>query len=296
MRRATLAILLLCGLVGSLLAGCQREAPPVPGCGADVRAGTTEHTIDVDGEQRSYLMHVPRDVDGQQLPVVWLFHGLGDKADTVLKQTDMVEMSEDRDAIVVVPQADGSARDWDVYGMATGQGGDARLVDTLKRRIEALRCVDDDRQYVTGMSNGSGVVFAMACRGLFRAYAGVALTFYAPQCDDAPPASILYVHGTADRYVPFRGGPTPLFPVDAATTVIGKWARHDECSGEPTRTTIGSDVTRTRWVTCADGSRIDYYVVRGGGHTWPGSTPIPPLGKTTDTIKATRLVADFFDL
>jgi poly(3-hydroxybutyrate) depolymerase len=34
--------------------------------------------------------------------------------------------------------------------------------------------------------------------------------------------------------------------------------------------------------------------VAGGGHTWPGGTPIPPAGVTSTDIDASAAMWDFF--
>ncbi len=288
-RPGILVLVLVCGL----LSACQGRSTT---CGPDFGTGTSTHDITVDGQKRSYTVHVPKDIGTDPVPVLYLFHGLGDQSETVIKQTRTDAMSDDRNVLLVAPQAAGEKKAWDVYGIATDQGKDATFVDELKRRISGLGCVDKDRQYVAGMSNGSGVSFALACRGGYAGYAGVALTFTMKECDDAPPASILYAHGTADKYVPFQGGQTPIFPVAPATTVIRKWADHDRCGRTPAGKEVGGDTTLYAWDDCADGVRLHYYVVRGGGHTWPGSNPMPPLGKTTTSFSATRVIADFFKL
>jgi polyhydroxybutyrate depolymerase len=150
------------------------------------------------------------------------------------------------------------------------------------------------------MSNGSAVVFAMACRGVypFRAYGGVAATFYdQAACGDAPPTSFIYFHGTGDEVVPYQGGETPIFPVRAVQRVLGDWAGHDGCAREPRRQDVASDVVRETWRGCSKGSRLQAYVIDDGGHTWPGAGfEVPVLGKTTSSIDATRLMADFFGL
>jgi polyhydroxybutyrate depolymerase len=40
-----------------------------------------------------------------------------------------------------------------------------------------------------------------------------------------------------------------------------------------------------------------YYRIEGGGHTWPGAFingPKDIVGRTTDDIKASEIIADFF--
>ncbi|MEH3034678.1 MAG: alpha/beta hydrolase-fold protein [Aeromicrobium erythreum] len=304
MSRRTTAFVALGLLVVSVLAGCSRgsDTPdPTASTGkcSVLEPGTEQHTMTVDGQQRKFVTITPRTVaPNRKVPVVFMFHGLGSNAEQTLSYTAMGELASENNTAVVAPDAIGDPATWDVKGVANDRGKDAKFIDQLRSTISDDRCVDVDRQYVAGLSNGSAIVFALACRDddPFAGYAGVAATFYEKQCDAAPPADLVYFHGTADKVVPFRGGKTPLFPVRAANTVMRDWAKHDGCDAEPRDREVGSDVERFTWSGCND-VRLDYYVIRGGGHTWPGAeVPIAPLGKTTSTIDATTLIADFFRL
>lgn len=275
------------------------------GCGSvpqDVEGGARDvaRTMDVDGTERTYGVHVPPGYDGTEpLPVVYAFHGLGSNVPELVAYSGMAGASDDHDVILVAPQALGKPTTWDVRTPASKPGSDAAFWLQLTRELGDTWCVDEDRQYAAGMSNGSAVVFAMACSGdfPFQAYAGVAATFYdATPCDEAPPASILYFHGTADEVVPFEGGETPLFPVRSVDAVMADWARHDGCSPRPRVDEVASDVERRTWTRCS-GVELEAYVIEGGGHTWPGAAvDVPVLGRTTKSIDATAEMMTFFGL
>lgn len=315
--RSLLAVLAAC----VVLAGCtdapapepERSATPsaVPsgsakGCGQvpdDVTGGVrdVERTIDVDGSERSYVVHVPPGYDGREaLPVVYLFHGLGGTAAEVVTYSGFSNAADDRGFVLVAPQAQGDRKEWDVMATAEQPRSDAAFWLELTQRLGDEWCIDGDRQYAAGMSNGSAVVFAMACRGVYpiKAYGAVAATFYdRAACGDSPPASIVYFHGTADQVVPFDGGPTPIFPVRGVRAVMADWAAHDGCASRPRTTDVAADVQLERWTGCDDGARLESYVIDGGGHTWPGAAvDIPPLGATTRSVSATEVISDFFDL
>lgn len=301
MRRLVVAAL----AAALVLSGCNRgsdDPPPAQkanGC-SDYRAGTTSHTLTVDGKERRYVVIAPYDVKrGKPRPVVYLFHGQGSNAEQTLAYTGLGDLAAKRGVVMVVPDAVGKPSTWDIRGVQAGKGKDAAFLDQLKKKVDGSGCVDTDREYTTGLSNGSAISFALACRKDtdFAGYSGVAATFYEPACDTAPAADIIYFHGTADPTVPFKGGKTPIIPVRPATDVIDDWAKHDGCPAEPETSKAASDVTKYSWSGCDDDTRIDYYVIRKGGHTWPGAAvPLPTLGKTASSIDATTLIADFFDL
>lgn len=275
------------------------EAAPTDSvaCGArDGASGTFELT---QGDRTwSYQVHLPAGVDDEPVPVVYLLHGLGGSAGQMLYYTAFEEVADEHGFAVVAPQANGTPTTWDVVTPASQEGSDMGFLRELTETVPEGWCVDGDRQYAAGLSNGSAAMFSMMCDGSFdiAAYGAVAATFYVPdRCADAPPASFVYFHGTADRVVPFDGGETPLFPVEGVETVLPRWAEHDGCDPGPASERIDDDVVHRTWSGCDD-ARLEAYVVEGGGHTWPGATAVPWLGPTSETVAATDVMVDFFDL
>ena len=146
---------------------------------------------------------------------------------------------------------------------------------------------------------GSGFTFALACAAperKFAAFGGVALTGFSDVCDNAPPAPIIYFHGTQDPIVPFRGGQpdgerVTLQPVPA---VMREWADHNGCQ-DKTLDPLGSDVRLTQWSDCTAGADVDYYRVAGGGHTWPGRRADAfLLGPSALSLDANAIIWEFF--
>lgn len=266
----------------------------------ELPAGSSAQTIEFAGQQRRYLLHVPPGYDGtQETPVVYLFHGLGGSADIAVAYTGWAAKADDENAIVVAPQGAGKVPSWDFVSPTSKDGSDLAFVKQLTAKVNSQACVDRGRTYVAGMSNGSALAFAFACSGDFdfAAYGAVAAAFYRPRCDESPPASIIYFHGTGDKVVPFYGGPTPIAPVDPVPKTMALWAQHNECDPQADQEQVSPKVTRYAWPSCAPGTDLRAYVIAGGGHTWPGAvrSQTPSwLGGTTDDISATDLMWDFF--
>lgn len=282
-------VLLLVGAI--LLAGCSATttapvATPTP-CNAGP-PGTREVSVG----SRSFLMHVPSGVRAE-VPVVFTFHGRGSNAEQQLLLTGMQQQADLNQFIVVAPDARNGR--WDLEN-----GADDSY---LQKVYEAVPCMDPTRVYASGMSMGSGMVFYLACQPerKFAAFGGVALTAYSANCDQAPPAPIIFFHGTKDEVVPFRGGQPQgedvvLPPVPEA---MQDWADHNGCQTEQA-SKEGRDVVLTTWSTCEQDADVDFYKVRGGGHTWPGTAPLiadaieESLGRTTQTVDASALMWQFF--
>lgn len=276
-----------------MLASCggpSQSAPEPAGPPAVCEAGAPG-TREVPVGDRSFLLHVPVGLRGPA-PVVFTFHGRGSNAQQQLLLSGMTQVADREGFLVVAPNALGGR--WDLTG---GEW------EYLQEVADAVPCADPDRFYASGMSMGSALTFALACdpQRRFAAFGGVALTLFVPQCQQAPPAPIIYFHGTRDGIVPFDGGRPQGEDVvlPAVPDAMRDWAAHNRCTAQD-RERLGPDVVLRVWSACADGADVEYYRVRGAGHTWPGSEPFiadaveATLGATTQTVDASELMWDFF--
>ena len=293
-------------LLLGILTACTPSDDPAPeatgsagascALGSESEEGGTTHTVEVDGAERSYRVYVPDEVpDGTPIPVVYVFHPLGVSGEAVAAYTGFPAQGREHGFMVLAPES-GPQLQWDFLTPSTTPGSDLAFARAVMTQAVEEHCADPDRQYVTGMSNGSAMSFAIACEGDFpvQAYASVAAIGYAATCADAPPTSFLYIHGTADKVVPFEGGSTPVGPAAPVAQSLSAWAAHDGCEPEPQTSEVSDDVERWLW-ECPQAT-IDTYVIDGGGHSWPGGAEIEGLGRSTDTIDATELIVEFFEL
>ena len=278
-------------IVAVLMAGCSSDASSTAPVTAPPCDPGPPGTREVSVGNRSFLLHVPTDFRDPS-PVVFTFHGRGSNAQQQLLLTGFEQVSEEGRFLVVAPQARNGR--WDFTG------GDTQYLQAV---ADAVPCADPERVYASGMSMGSALTFALACtpERKFAAFGGVALTVFEPQCETTPPAPIIYFHGTKDQVVPFRGGRPQGEDVNlpAVPVAMREWAAHNGCTDEQA-SKVGKDVTLREWTSCESGADVEYYRVRGGGHTWPGASPFiadaieQTLGKTTQSVDASRLMWEFF--
>jgi len=116
-------------------------------------------------------------------------------------------------------------------------------------------------------------------------------------CLGPRPAPIVGFAGTADPVVPFDGGPINCCDhhrVGAAAITMANWAALDKCSTAFADDRVDTDVQQRIWSGCADRSSVVFYIVSGGGHTWPDAVKIPRLAKTTHQIDASATIWKFF--
>jgi polyhydroxybutyrate depolymerase len=266
-----------------------------------VAAGTTRRRLSVDDSARSYLIHVPPGYNGvRPLPVVVTFHGFGATAQAQLALSGFAAVADRNGFVVVAPESRGPG--WDFLSPPSRPGSDAAFVVALLRDLRSVASIDPRRCYATGISNGAAVVFALACGnvGGFAAYGAVAGAFYAPVCDRAPPQPIVYFHGTADPLVPIGGGKVFGITVAPAGQTMAAWAAHNGCQAAPSRSVIAPDVTLLAWPGHRSDADVHYYIVAGGGHSWPGAPRGIArvidrfLGASTESISASQIMWDFF--
>jgi polyhydroxybutyrate depolymerase len=259
-----------------------------------------ELQLTVEGVQRSYLLALPDALDPTRpTPVILNFHGSGSDMNQQAAYSRLAQMGTERGYIVVTPDGTGTPKGWSLAG-----GADDTFVAQLLDTLEAGACVDRDRVFAAGISNGSAYSALLACRAphLLAAVAMVAATTPAP-CPEQVRPSVIAFAGTADPVVPYDGGAVQSegargLAAPAAEPSIAAWAAHDGCDPTPTDEVI-DDVTVRTWSGCDD-SEVSFYRIDGGGHTWPGpidvaSLGLDRLGATTSTVDATALMLDLFD-
>jgi polyhydroxybutyrate depolymerase len=153
---------------------------------------------------------------------------------------------------------------------------DIPYISSLIRQIESNRRYDIDpgRVYVTGFSAGGRFAYQVAC-ALSRqitAIAAVSGLERASPCRLAHPVSELSIFGGAESVV--NGNASAGIPSQAM--IEAWWRGRDGCTGA-IRAASAYPLTEHSSGPCADGTRVESIIVRGGVHTWPGCPcSLPP--------------------
>ncbi len=278
LRRWTVTLALVLGAAGVVHAGDTSDAvrpdPTVCSQPRPLPAGTSTHVIANDGQQRTYLMHVPPGYDGtERTPVVVLFHGLGSNPEQVMARSGLGPLADSDGFIVIAPQARGAAAEWDFRSPAGDADSDASFTRHLVSAVQSQGCIDTSGVFAAGFSNGSALVLALACdpRSPFTAYGAVSGPYISPNCVGAKPASIVYFHGLLDVVVPYTGAQTAIGPLPPVDDTVAEWVAHDRCPAVGATTTVAGALRHFAWRNCAGGSAVSAYVLEDSGHQWPGS-------------------------
>jgi polyhydroxybutyrate depolymerase len=148
------------------------------------------------------------------------------------------------------------------------------LLDSLENTL----CIDLDRVYATGMSNGGMLAHRLGCAmsDRFAAIAPVAGTLAKGfNCAPELPISLMHIHGDNDIYVRVDGKQSSDgYLYEAIDDVVGKWAdkTSQHCATQTTPYPTSADGIKSmrceQRADCATGAEV---VSCGwqGGHVWP---------------------------
>ena len=142
--------------------------------------------------------------------------------------------------------------------------------------------------------------YRLACEAsdLFAAIGVVSGILEISPCQPAHPVAVVHIHGAKDENVPLNGG---VGAKQLGTNEVRKpvqntidfWVKEDGCSA--TAKSQLPDVDRVDYSGCTAGTEVDYYVIRDGGHAWPGGRQMAGfLDKPSDALDATDVIWDFF--
>ena len=274
------------------------------------------------GDTGSYIVEAPSDAGpGRPLPVVIDLHGYSEPASLQADFTKLGSYGAANGFITVTPQVDEAVQHW----VTSPGSSDQRFLTALLGHLAGTLCVDSQRVYVAGYSNGAFMASALACSdaGRIAAVATVAGIEAGPGCHASRRVPVIAFHGTADPFVPYTGGIGPAakkLPAVNGKGTIGshltakadqgiqqndlpipveeaRWAARNGCSKTPKTSTVAADVTLIAY-TCPDNATVELYKEKGDGHIWAGSEAMVGIasvvGKTTFSISADQLIWRFF--
>jgi polyhydroxybutyrate depolymerase len=266
--------------------------------------------IAVAGETRTYDLILPPSVQGV-VPVVIVLHGGKGGARQLRRYTDMDVAASRVGAATVYPNGIDSA--WN--DGRTGRDGellhttnDVEFLDALIGKLIADGIADPSRVYFAGVSNGGMMSIRMSCESKHK-IAGIAVIAASYpvglKCQSNRPVRVMQFVGTDDPLAPFAGGPIKSRgdkgAIKSAKQTFQYLLDRNGCGGVRSRDLPdtapddGTAVTLNAGTGCA-GAGTQQYVIKGGGHTWPGAEPALRwlLGVTSQDISASNIIAREF--
>ncbi|MBV9515533.1 MAG: polyhydroxybutyrate depolymerase [Mycobacteriaceae bacterium] len=261
-------IAVLAAVVG--LAGCSWSPRGTAQPTTAFPDGSSLHTINVGGVDRSYRVHKPAGLP-TAAPLVVMLHGGFGSGEQAERAYGWDQLADSEKFVVAYP--DGVARAWNVHGCCGRPSRDdiddvafiTATVDEISRGVG----IDRSRIYATGISNGGMMSYTLACNsGVFAAIGPDSATQLDP-CGSPHPTSVMHIHGTADRLIRYEGGRGEgVAHVDGPPVpdLNAFWRNVDQC-GAPVVVADGPLTTST--ADCAANRSVVLVTVDGGGHEWP---------------------------
>jgi len=266
----------------------------------------------VNGESRSYIVHVPLPASNMKAPPVVLnFHGAMSNGKQQEKYTEMDASADRFGFIAVYPNGTGRLGHltWNA-GLCCGYAmfhreDDVHFVLALLDDLAARTPLDRTRVYATGLSNGAMMSYRLAAEASdrFAAIAPVAGAMVLPRFAPTAPIAIMHIHSVDDPFAGYHGGygksgrlGRKLGNPDVEA-MLARWRSFDACPAQPAvgptlngaadSGDAGNSATSYRWGPCSHGTEVVLWKLTGAGHVWPGATAHPRfLGPPCNLINA----------
>lgn len=248
---------------------------------------------DAHGVKRKYILHLPAGhPTSKPLPLVIVLHGGGQNAFLGRYITGMNRVADTEGFAVLYPNGSGRYRrvllTWnggDCCGYSTGRKIDdsGYIADVVDHAV-ATGKFDPSRIYVAGFSNGAMLAYKFACEHSDKvaAIASVGGSMTGREQKPKSPVSVLIIHGTKDKHVPYTGGVGKLakwgYPVNRQSVQFAKtfWLTANHCQTKVSESQ--RDIHNERWTKGNNGSEVQILTIAGGSHSWPGGKRVAHYG------------------
>ena len=241
-------------------------------------------------------------------PTVIVLHGGSGTAEEVAHDTGFVEAAARTNFTAVFAQ--GLWRQWqDGRVGRSGPPDDVAFLTALVDRLIASGIALRGHVYISGISNGGSMSFAMACKAghLFRGLGTVVANMPGglDRCDPLP-MPLVMINGSDDPLEPYQGGKVGWISGGGTLWSVGQttdfFVRVNGCAGSTQQALPQHDpkspthVTEIRWDGCHSGKPVVLYRVEGGGHQIPGAPALPTFlfGQSTKDISAADAILSAF--
>ena len=288
-------------LIGTEPAGAATATPAHPVLAPE--SGSYVFTLTFDGMHRDYRLHVPpAAASGKPLPLVLNLHGATQNAQLEEITSDMDPNADMNGYLVAYPDgtriskvltpdpvAKNAQYGWNA-GMCCGLPVSKHINDVgfLLNVIEDIATktpVDLQRVYMTGISNGGMMAYAMAAEasGHVAAISSVSGQVEIPVIHPTRSVPTMEFHSVNDPIAKFDGTPSAN-PLDRLSVMQGidQWVKADGCAKKPTTGAVitgaagsisaGETATPITYTHCRSGAEVALWRFTGSGHVWPGSS------------------------
>ncbi len=250
----------------------KQDDTPVDCTGKTYQAGDHNMSVNVDGKNRTFIMHVPSTYTGDKpVPLFVDYHPIGGSSEGQKKDTKYRALTDKEGVIALYPQGTTKTMGpgWNV-GPCCSNDDDLKFSREMIAAVEEKVCIDKKRVYAAGFSMGGGMSNHVACfmSDIYAAVAPAAMdlnTTNSAKCNPERPISVIMFRGTADPVCKYQGGDSGY---NDGLNFLGAegnfqfWAQKNGCTGVATTNGDGCQ----EYSTCRDGVKVVLCTKQGGGH------------------------------
>ncbi|UTX51080.1 hypothetical protein KI440_02640 [Candidatus Saccharibacteria bacterium TM7i] len=245
---------------------------------------TLTFTIQSSGGERSYHVRTPAQYSyNSRTPAVIVFTGKGGTG----AEFESIAKFQDNSVLSIYPEP---LRDAD--GITSWQGApyspkgvsDVRFTADMIRQLTTDFCIDADKIYTVGMSNGGGIAYLSSCylSDTIAATASISGAYYKKfqNCPhQARPMPTLAVHSHSDVQVPYTGSvQRQLIPIE---TWSAQRAKDNHCKPDP-KVREARTFTLTEWQECEQEANVTLLALEDKPHGWMALPDITADPNTPD--------------
>ena len=248
---------------------------------------TTSFELESGGHTRRYHVRTPAQYSpASRTPLVVFYTGKGSTGAEFAAYSGF----EQEPVLAVYPEplvgTDGATA-WQGAPYSPRGVSDVEFTADMLAAITRDYCIDTERVYTAGMSNGGGIAWLSACylADTIAASVTVSGAHYQDCPEPTRPVPLLAIHSYDDHQVPFQGHARRHLPP------IDRWmrtrAQRNGCWPLPL-VVERERFTRTTWPGCEDGATVELLAIRREVHGW---MPLPDL--STDPNLPSPVLSSF---
>lgn len=268
-----------------------------------MHVGLRNCSVDVGGVKRVFLLYVPEHFRAapRRLPLWLVAPGRNSRPEWVLNISGLVPYADEHN-IVLAGLRGGKDLTLNVGSHShahSDQPDDLAYTRAVLRKVTRHLSIDRNRIRCTGYSCGGRfcVLLASELSSFISAIAPVSGIRYPRPNNATRPMPIITFHGTGDPVNPFFGsGPHPYWAWSVPKSVKA-WATFNGCRVQRWEQ-LTHEVRISRHTECHENADVFLVMIKGGGHTWPGSDfdfqEKFQFGHTTHDIHAAKFMQQFF--
>lgn len=263
---------------------------------------SNNYSFNIDDENRRFTVYSPSNFDAnKEYPVMFALHGRYGNPRNMAKMTNFNPLADEQEFLVVYPR--GFRRSWnDGRGEGPAAENDIDDVKFMKGIIGFLKAnypIDENKLFVSGMSNGGFMTMRLACEmsKTFKAFISVTGSLAKEfDCNPVNPVNLMLIAGTDDDLVPYNGGEvasSETFSI-GFKDLLNFWGSINNCSSFneeklPQNHDDGTSVIKFTYKGCDNDVQNILYKINNGGHTWSSGNNF--FGEGTTGVNSKELNA-----